>query len=67
MTKHCRDFSGGTFVTDFELASGELIFAVLVFRRNDVTSHSAMEMFAAFPGVTARLGVAAGAHHRYSD
>jgi hypothetical protein len=44
-----------------------LVFAVLIFRRDDAATHGAMQMFAALPCVTAGLGVTAGAHHRYPD
>src|SRR5438046_10467337 len=67
MAKHSSDFGGGTFVADLELAGGEFVFAVLVFRRDDAATHGAMQMFAALSCVTAGLGMTAGAHHRYSD
>src|SRR5438874_13579668 len=67
MAKHSSDFGGGTFVADLELAGGEFVFAVLVFRRDDAATHGAMQMFAALSRVTAGLGMTAGAHHRYSD
>src|SRR6266542_4019625 len=61
------DFGRGTFIADLELTGGELIFAVLVFGRDDAAAHGTMEMLAALPGVTTRLGVTAGAHDRYPD
>jgi hypothetical protein len=63
----CGDFGRGTFIADVKLAGGELIFAILVFGRDDAPSHSAMHMFEAPPGITARLRVAARTHHRYAD
>src|SRR5215475_16158458 len=66
-TKDRGDFGGGTFVIDRELSGCKLIFAVLILRRGDAATHSAMEMFAALPGITTWLGVTTGAHHRYSD
>src|SRR5438552_17374965 len=65
--KDCGDFGRGTFVANLELPGGELVFAFLVFGRDDASAHSAMQMFTALPGVTAGLSVTAGAHHRYSD
>ena len=65
--KDCGDFGRGTFVADFELSGGELVFAVLIFRRNDPTAHSAMQMFAALPCITAGLRMTASAHHRNTD
>src|SRR5882762_4122393 len=67
VAKNSSDFGGGTFVADFELAGGELVCAILVFRRDDSATHGAMQMFAALSGVTAGLGMAAGAHDRDSD
>ena len=61
------DFGWRTFVANLELAGSELVFAMLVFGRDDASAYSAMQMFAALPGITAWLGVAAGAHHRYPD
>src|SRR5262249_59647492 len=60
--KNCSDLGGGTFVTDLKLASSKLIFAVLILRRDDAAAHGAVQMFAALPGVTARLGMAPRAH-----
>src|SRR5262245_9894944 len=67
MTKDSGDFGWGTFVADLKLTGGELVFAVLVFRRDDSAPHGTMQMFAALSSVTARLGMTAGAHHRNSD
>src|SRR5882724_11156345 len=65
--KDSGDFRRGTFVADLELPGGELIFAVLVFGRDDTAADGAMKTFAALPGITSRLGVATSAHHRYAD
>src|SRR5262249_60284553 len=65
--KDCGDFGGRAFIADLKLPGGELIFAVLIFRRDDAATHGAMEMFAALPRVTTPLGMTAGAPHRYSD
>ena len=67
MAKDCSDFGRGTFVANLELAGGELVFAVLVFRRDDAATHGAMQMFAALSRVTAGLGMTARAHQRCSD
>src|SRR5215831_17575557 len=61
------DLGGGTFVIDRELSGSKLIFTILILRRDYATTHSAMEMFKALPGITTWLGVTAGAHHRYSN
>src|SRR5262245_30203004 len=66
-TKDCGDFGRGTFVIDRELSGSKLVFAVVIFRRDDAATHSAMEMFTALPSITTWLGVAAGAHHRYCN
>src|SRR4029453_18764290 len=66
-TEDRGDFGRGTFITDLKLSGRELIFAVLILRRDDPATHGAMKMFATLAGVTTGLGVAAGAHHGYSD
>src|SRR5215510_4747416 len=45
--KDSGDFGGGTFVTDLKLSGGELVFAVLILRRDDAATHGKMQMFAA--------------------
>jgi hypothetical protein len=65
MAKDCGDFRWGTFVADLELTCGELIFAGLVFRRDDPAAYGAMQMCAPALGVAAGLRVTAGTHHRY--
>src|SRR5690348_5628214 len=65
--KDCGDFSWGTFIADLELTGGELVFALLVFGRHDATAQRAMQMFVAFPSVTAGFGMTTGAHHGYAD
>jgi hypothetical protein len=67
VAKDYSDFGGGAFVADLELTGGELVFAVLVFRRDNTATHGAMQMFAALSRVTAGFGMTAGAHQRYSD
>jgi hypothetical protein len=49
------------------LSGGELIFVVVVLRRDDAAAHGLMQVFAAAPGITAGFGVTASAHHRYPD
>ena len=61
------NFGGRTFVTDFKLARGKLVFAVLIFRCNDSAADGAMQMLATLPRVTPGFGMAAGAHHGYSN
>ena len=38
VAKDSSDFGGRTFVADLELAGGEFVFAVLVFRRDDAAT-----------------------------
>jgi hypothetical protein len=65
--KDSSDFGRGTFIADLKLPGGEPVFAVLIFGRDDTATHGEMQMFAAPPGVTAGLGMTAGAHHCYAN
>src|SRR5947207_15671126 len=62
MAKNCCNLGGGTFVADLKLASGKLVFPVLILRRDDAATHRAMQIFATLPGVTAGLGMTTGDH-----
>src|SRR5213076_2727714 len=50
-----------------ELTGGDVRLARRNFRRHNPAADGAMDFLPALTGVTARLGMTAGAHHRYPD
>src|ERR1700730_16003749 len=60
------DSVGWPVVANLKLTCGQLILAILKFRRNDSTAHGLMEVLDTAASVSPRLGMTAGAHHRYA-
>src|SRR5437773_4149256 len=66
LTKNCGYFGRRALIADLELPCRKLVFSVLKFGGDDSAPNGAMQMFAALSSVSTRLGMAAGAHHRYA-